>query len=198
MRSGVGTKLQPGLGIKEAEKLMVEDFVSVFSTREKYIEQFGFVLLTREVLITLANQLQGKKVVDVGAGSGYLSAELEKRGVDIIASDMGGMECLQYRIRRVIKRDHEGDSLRLLPGNYDAVIMCWPHGSFAARVITMMKSGQTLIYEGEGQGGCTANDDFFDILDKRWRAQDRQTKELNKRHVQFSGIHDYWDVFVKM
>lgn len=176
--------------------------LSVFSYRERevYIRKYGFVLLTNEVLTELSTFLSDKKTLDVCAGTGSLCYHLALRGVDISACDIGGEHFHNYGMRSVWKRDHEVDCFTLLPGKYEAVVLSWPqyNTSFAAKVLNAMSVGQFLIYQGEGHGGCTGDDEFFEILESdEWEVLDELTKRLNDHHVKFQGIYDRWGVYRK-
>ena len=51
--------------------------------------------------------------------------------------------------------------------------------------------GDTLIYIGEGAGGCCADDDFFDLLDREWV----EDETLWNKHPSWSGINDCITVY---
>ena len=62
-----------------------------------------------------------------------------------------------------------------------------------------MRSGQILIYNGEGYGGCTGCDEFHNHLQSdHWTPQTMFTQRLNKHHVSFPGIHDRWNTYIKL
>ena len=60
-----------------------------------------------------------------------------------------------------------------------------------------MKSGQYLIYQGEGCGGCTADENFFRELEEKFQYFPRISSKLNDFHTQFEGIHDWWEIYRK-
>lgn len=49
--------------------------------------------------------------------------------------------------------------------------------------------GRRVVYVGEPQGGCCADDAFFDALERRARRTDQVAIP------QFPGIHDYLSVW---
>lgn len=177
-------------------------FLDGFVARKMYIHEYGFVVVSRELLDTLASLLADKRCLEVGAGSGFLSHFLSQRGVDIQASDLGGTCASNYGLSKVWQRDHEGNSLSLLPGAFDAVVLCWPpyNGSFGTDVLQAMAPGQLLFFEGEDQGGCTADDAFFDALatPSRWEPLRDWTEQLQEHHLHFTTIHDAWSVWRKV
>jgi SAM-dependent methyltransferase len=164
--------------------------------RDAYIQDYGFAILTRETADELISLTRGRKVLDAGSGSGYIAKVLHDAGVDVTAVDSGTGS---YGFKTCWKRDIEADAATLLPGDYDVVLLSWPcyGATFAHEVISAMRTAQTLVFQGEGIGGCTANDAFFDDLRKDWFRQDEWSDALNQGHVQFHGLHDRWSVHVK-
>lgn len=169
--------------------------------RERYISQYGFVLLTAECVDALASLLGGKSVLEVGAGTGFLSHCLAEKGVDVLAQDLASPgEASPYRFQKKWKLDHLGPFEEVLTDKYDVVLLSWPcmGSSFAFNVAKSMVQGQILVYQGEGAGGCTASDAFFDYVDgSDWAFQEDATDALNQHHRRFPAIHDRWLVFKK-
>ena len=52
----------------------------------------------------------------------------------------------------------------------DVLFLSWPSfdKSYAFKSLTIF-GGQYVIYIGEGEHGCTADDDFHNLLDKEWK-----------------------------
>jgi 16S rRNA G966 N2-methylase RsmD len=149
----------------------IEHYLSSGVQRDKHIKEYGFPILTKECLDTLSDFLKSKKCLDAGAGSGYLSYFLDQRGVVVTASEKF-ISGNGYGFKKIWKNDHAGDSLDLLPGDFDAVLLAWPpyESEFGMNVLTKMTKGQLLVYQGEGMGGCTGNDEMHESLknDSLW------------------------------
>jgi hypothetical protein len=68
-----------------------------------------------------------------------------------------------------------------------ALFLCWPSYAepWAAQSLACY-TGDLLIYCGEGEGGCTADDEFFHLLEAEW-------EEIGNSpaHIAYRGIHDY-------
>lgn len=167
-----------------------------FKVRWNYVAVYGFVILTTETISLLKDFLANKKVLEVGAGSGYLSNLLRLRGVDVTPIDnfshqtMGGYTFKEFSpsIINVDVKDHPVE-------NYDVVILSWPHDGM--ETLSKMKTGQYIIYQGESSGGCTGSEEFHDTLyDTEQFVQVEHG--LNKYHLQFDGIHDRWEIFLKI
>jgi 16S rRNA G1207 methylase RsmC len=166
--------------------------------REHYIADYGFAIVTQETLKELSRFLSGKSVLEVGSGTGFLSAALAEEGVRVTAVDTGNLD--SGRQKHCYRRDLTADALTLLPGDYDVVLMMWPtyNSDFAECVADSMRPGQILIYQGESSEGCTATDEFFDaVYSSSWTQLRQVSDTLNAGHVRFDLIHDKWYVFQK-
>lgn len=171
--------------------------------RDKFIAKFGFSVYSKESLDLLATFLQGRgSCVDVGAGTGYLTRALVKRGVICHAMDKGGSSFSRYGLKRTIHRDFEIDVSLMSLQDYPTVLMSWPEqvGPMSKTVIDKMHSGQMLVYIGESQGGCTACDEFFDAVydSTQWLYWKKLSDHLNMTHFNFLGLHDQFEVYEKL
>ncbi len=170
--------------------------------RDRYIQDYGFVALSRETIDTLAKLFGKGSVLEAGAGTGFLAQRLHERGVNVTASDFGDERAANFGFRKVYRRDHVGDSVDLLPGEFTHVLLAWPPycDPFAARVAQAMVAGQVLVFQGEGPSGCTADGTFFEALEdaSTWQPMPNWNTRLAKHHLQFTGIHDHWQVFRKL
>jgi len=177
----------------------------LFAQRKRFLAEIGFCLVTAEVIDGLAILLAGKKVLEAGSGSGWLAARLGERGINILAADWTDYRTADrsskrgYPIRDVFRLDHHGNAVDLLPGDYDTVLLVWPNceTQFAKNVACAMRSGQALIYEGESEGGCTADQEFFQYLRNSFNPSVSEMAELNKNHRTFPGVHDKWWIGTK-
>jgi len=170
--------------------------------RNRYVDQYGFVLLTRECVDAICALVAGKLVLEVGAGTGFLAHCLAEQGVKIVAQDMTSPEdgSKYFSPKKPWKLDHVGPFEERLTAEFGFVLMSWPcmGTPFAMNVAKSMVPGQVLIYQGEGWGGCTAADDFFEYIDgPEWEVQSDATSSLNEHHRQFPAIHDRWLVIKK-
>ena len=51
------------------------------------------------------------------------------------------------------------------------------------------------FYLTEDKYGCTANDNFFDLLESKAVLNSQLTDELNESHDSWPGVHDSWSVY---
>lgn len=192
------TSANPACGLKpfqshESYQEVADTALNSRPFRHAYVHTYGHALITSETLDALVDIMRNKKVLEVGAGTGYLAHELSLRHIDIHAVDDGSW----CNIPKIWKRDTEGCALKMLPGDYDIVLMSWPNSNdFSFDVADAMKPGQMLIYEGEYRRGNTACDEFFDeVSSAHW--SEETSEKLNAFHVQFDGMRDMWSVYTK-
>jgi hypothetical protein len=176
--------------------------ISDYQLRDDWIKDACFPILTKETIDVLAKLLKGRRVVDAGCGRAYLAYQLHKRDIDIIAVDNystkynTGFLNASFPYMRVI----EEPAIGWIRPEFGAIIMSWPDmkSNFAEVIVEKMISGQLLVYQGESESGCTATEEFFNLVNsEKFKYMKDFSKRLNKWHLQFSGIHDYWSVYLK-
>lgn len=173
-------------------------FLDSYQVRCRYTSRIGWFILTTEVREVLVNFLKGKRVLEVGSGTGYFAAHMKQGGVeDYNAVDIWDPQYWDERTTRYFGID--GDSLDYIDNSYDVIVMNWPpyDEPFAHQVVKKMAKGQVLIFEGEGYGGCTGDDDFFNYLDDHFTPIKELDDELNEHHIRFHGVNDHWWVYAK-
>lgn len=173
--------------------------------RRRYRREFGFCLFTAECIFSLAALCKGKRVLEAGSGSGWLADQLAQHGIEITAADWTDYRQSRdntrgYPMRSVFRLDHHGDAVALLPGCFDIVLLVWPNldKPFGEHVAHAMCSGQIMIFEGEIKGGCTATEEFFNVLSTDFEFLNAETMALNEYHRTFPGLHDQWQILRKI
>lgn len=182
-----------------------EQFDALCFQRRRYRREFGFCLFTAECISSLTALCKGKKLLEAGSGSGWLSDQLARHGIEIIAADWTDYRQSRdntrgYPMRSVFRLDHHGDAVALLPGCFDIVLLVWPNldSPFGERIAHAMCSGQILIFEGEKKGGCTATEAFFNVLSTDFEYLKVESNTLNEHHRTFPGLYDQWQIFRKL
>lgn len=130
--------------------------------------------------------LGGRGVVETGAGGGYWAWQMRQAGIDTIAYEPSQPEDNHHVTRTWT--DLLCDDASAAARHPDrALFLCWPTYAdpWAAHALACY-TGDTLIYAGEGEGGCTADDGFFELLGAEW-----DDLGDSPAHISFSGIHCY-------
>lgn len=172
-------------------------YIYQYALREKQIVSQGYPIITLECLTTLTKILSGHTVLDCGAGSGYLVYHLRRQGIDIegivLPNNVYGFAQTPVEGQLIV-----GDYLTHDLSPYTAFVISWPdYGSDAGfALLQRLPAGALLVYQGEIRE-CCATDDFFDYLDEAFDECISDSLILNRTHIQYSGIHDIWKVYIK-
>ena len=138
--------------------------------------------------------LGNRKCLEVMAGRGWLSYALRQKGVDVIATDdysWAKEKGWPDPLTQVIKMDAI-KSVEKFGRGIDVLIMAWPYmDDTAYRTIKKLHEVNPhalVVYIGERDGGCTADQSFFDHF---LFAEDRQFyKTVTANYQSFNLIRD--------
>lgn len=168
---------KPKKGQKELDAIMHR-----FKVRHDMCREYAFAIPTKEALKEISKY---SPIVEIGAGSGYWASLLKKNGAEILAYDKYHKDN-KYNFTKKYTEVLQSDEkiLKTLDPSYN-LLLCWPNydNNFAYNSLKLFK-GEFVIYIGEPEGGCTANDKFHNLLKKKWTL----IKEV--QIPQWDGIHD--------
>lgn len=157
--------IQSNFSIIEAIENSKGNEIIMYKLRNFAIKRYGFAIPSIELIEEIK---KSKKVLEVGAGSGYLSKILEHY-IDIKATDS---YTKKYRFMHGKYNNVQNMSAVKAINKYPDrdVLMSWPcyNSSWAYNAAKAMKSKKILYYIGEGYGGCTADDTFHKYLSKNF------------------------------
>lgn len=123
----------------------IDRSLSMMKLRQEYIREFGFAIPCAELLDELA---KAERVVDVGAGTGYLTRLMRNRGIQVIGSDP------RFGHGHVLKHgayDHQqivAQGKTMVRRHPDALIFCsWPSldDTWFRQMLKAMRIGQRLV-----------------------------------------------------
>lgn len=170
-----------------------EDFTLCgLHVREITMPCWSYALITNEFVNRLNIFLKDKKVLEVMAGRGLLSALLREKGADIICTDSndwgGSSEEYAYTEIEIIEAE---EAVKKYGKEIDYILMVWPpihedHAYRVAKALREVNPNASIIYIGENRG-CTADDDFFDLIED---VEDIKFREVQKSYQQFKNLHD--------
>jgi hypothetical protein len=156
--------------------------ISLFMYRDELTKEFGFSI----PCIKAPKKIQEiGNILEIGAGTGYWTKLLKERGVDVISTDSKtGNYGFQYNNETL--RMNAIEAIEKYPERN--VFMSWPcYGTeWAFEAAKAMRNGKTLIYIGEGHGGCVADDKFHEYFSN----EDIFTGMEEIDIPQWDGIHD--------
>jgi hypothetical protein len=159
--------------------------------RTALVKTYSWSIPTPADVAWIVAQLDGRGVVEIGAGTGYWAWQLSQAEVDVVAYDLNAFGDNTYCDPVQYHPVHKGapDAAAEYPDR--ALLLCWPPYSdpMATKALAAY-GGDLLIYVGEPESGCTADDDFFTALAAGWTEIG-----CSPRHATWWGIHDYVTAF---
>lgn len=180
------SELQPTFVSSAFHKDTALELDGLGASRHHLSAHYAWSIITPGDVAWLTEVLDGSAVVEIGAGSGYWAWQLEQAGVDVAAydpnppADDNGF-CKAGPYTTVLPDDasavkHHQDR---------ALLMVWPpyEGEHARHALSLYE-GDLLVYAGEGWGGCTADDGFYELLEAEW-----DEVSVAPQHVTWWGIH---------
>lgn len=151
--------------------------------RHRWMDRYSYAIPNEAAIHLVAQQ---GPIVEIGAGKGYWAYLIEQAGADVDAYDKEQKDALWFDVQ-------EGTEAVLEDGAYDdhALFLCWPdfRTEMAADCVANY-GGDTVVYVGEGEGGCTATDEFFEQV---WN--DEWTNIVSHEIPKWEGVRDRLYVF---
>jgi hypothetical protein len=126
-----------------------------FGHRQELVEEYGWAVPNEDVLEYISNAFS--RITEVGAGEGYWAKLLSERGTRVEAFDPNTSQ----QWYEVVSHELE-DIPTYVEGN--PVLMVWPPANDGLAREVLEHRPSHVLYVGETRGGCTASDEFFDVL----------------------------------
>lgn len=155
-------------------------------TRQELTTRYSWAIPSPGDIAWIAGTLDGQAVVEVGAGSGYWAWQLAQAGVNVVAYEPN--DPADNTFVKVAEPYHpllRDDASAAVHHPDRALFLSWPNYDqpWATQALAAYR-GDLLIYAGEGEGGCCADDAFFELLDAEWSEVDQSPHRLT-----WWGIH---------
>ncbi len=132
------------------------------------------------------------KIVQLSCGPGWFTYWLRKYGILVEKCVDNFTWKESFKNKSYLSFVEKGDSIEAAKvDNVEMFILSWPYmDSVAANIWKEMKRGKYLLYIGEEKGGCTADDEFFNLI---------ENKEIQRGFpfLSFPNIHDRPILFQK-
>lgn len=169
---------------------MMREMTDMYELRAVWIARYGFAIPCAELLDELAT---ARLVLDIGAGSGYMTRLMLNRGIDTIGSDLEARGVGGYGFD---VGSHNPQQLQLsakeaLLCEPEATVFCsWPslNEAWFGQMLRAMRVGQSLIVVREGACAESAAWDYLDDCFDQRNAIDLPN---------FPHMNDYADVRIK-
>ena len=148
----------------------------IYGRRDEVIKLYGFCLISYSWITPLSKWIGDRKCLEIMAGHGALSFALKSVKTSVIATDSfeWGRKYRTYDFNGILWTDVEKiDALcaiRKYGKDVDIIICSWPpyKEDIATRCLLEMRKVNpncVMLYIGEEDGGCTADDSFFETMD---------------------------------
>lgn len=161
-----------------------------FYLRRRLCQKYAWAIPCRTALDAIMRH-SPNGIVEIGAGVGYWAKMLRDRGADVLAYDRHPNPKNFYHAGNVPLTDVIYGTSGLAKRHSERTLfLCWPPCAepMAFDCLRLFK-GSTFIYVGEGNGGCTGDDKFHEMLGEMW-------EEIDDVDIpQWGGIHDYLTVY---
>lgn len=169
----------------------VDRTINRMQLRNDWIKLFGFAIPCAELLDELA---KASHVVEVGAGSGYMTRLMRHRGINVTGSDIEwrGPNC--YRFETGVYDDHQvtGTAAKTMVRRYpDSTVFCsWPslNETWFRQMLKAMRIGQRIVIVRED---ACAEDSAWQYLDDCFK------EEATIDIPTFEHMNDYASVHLK-
>lgn len=176
----------------------IDDVLS-FAFRPEVIEAVGFSIPCVEAVQLIADTFgHGAFTVELGAGAGMWSGRLAATGLNVIATDILGLDELSTYGMSVGSRIGDARffqlsadmAVELTSDEAVGYVLSWPSmAGWAAEAIERIPVGTKLALISEWSGGCTGDDRLFDFLEASF------TQIGGCSVPQFFGIRDHLAIF---
>lgn len=165
-----------------------------YEARDSFTKNFGWAIPSPEAIDSIVRFAGSEQILEVGSGLGLWAGLVRAHGGSIRPVDTFESHGTSPHATFVLTEEIGGVAA-IQKYNPKVLMMCWPgyDESFASQVLeafeTYASPDARFIYIGEGQGGCNADDMFFQMLDQSWDLVERI--EI----PQWWGIHDCLNLY---
>ena len=138
--------------------------------RDLFRQKWGFSVPSRKAVLSIARFADDRMILDIGCGRGTWSALLALAGCRVESYD--SFDDGYVREEDCLVRASVGDGSDIVASRSeenDVLLLSWPpHWNDLAEDSLRAFRGNRLVYIGERWGGCTATDEFFNLVDEDW------------------------------
>lgn len=188
------TKIKELLELANKQELIddIKDNIRALEERDIFIKAAGFALITKNFVKALSEWIGDRSVLEIMAGSGYISKSLKDEGVNVVAVTDIKESSWGFKKEWTEVEKLSANEAIMKYNNVDIIICSWAYmdNNMYEALLTMREYNPNaiLLYIGEDHGGCTANDNFFENLIS---IEDKDFEEnVIPLYRRWSGMHD--------
>lgn len=141
------------------------DKLTYTNIRMLYASNISWAIPTVEIIEKIVAFSNPGTILEICSGNGFWAGLLRLFGAKVIASDFV-INVSKAFIPDIYKLDAVS-AVKKYPTR--TLMICWPglNETYAFNALKEFE-GEQLIYIGEQKSGCTANDQFFELLESSW------------------------------
>ncbi len=166
--------------------------IDSYKERDRWLKLGMFAFVCWDWVNPFATWIGNRRCLEVMSGAGWLAKALREKNIDIIATD--DYSWGKRRGWSVISEVIEMNAVSAIL-NYahqcDILIISWPYMNddayHAIKTAHDTNPAMLIVYIGEGAGGCTANDKFFEYFEE---IELQEFDEVRNQFKSWWGIHD--------
>jgi hypothetical protein len=181
-------------GTSRWDRDIFSSMIEIYDKREIFRVGVSWHIPTESLVKTVINY---SPIVSVGSGFSYTESLAEKRGADIIATDINPTKKNGWCRNGIFHMQVEKLDAKSAVEKYSNrnVFMAWPPYStpMAFEVAKAMEKDRILIFVGESHGGCTGDDNFFEYLYDHF-----EEIEEDVAIPSWNGLHDNVYIYRKI
>jgi hypothetical protein len=136
-------------------------YIETLRDREELVDEYAWAIPNRPAIEMIVDH---DPVLEVGAGTGYWAWCVRQAGGDILPTDLNA----PFDDEWVPVWEARGQEVVLDYPDWTLLLVWPPRQEFVATETLGRYEGDTIIYIGEGRGGCTATDRFHEMLHEEW------------------------------
>lgn len=162
-----------------------------FVSRHENVRKYSWTITDPASVAFVAQWCQDQKVLDPLAGTGYWAYLLRQYGIDIVCSDADPFNNSWHRGAKLHSKIVQQDAVDAMRFHRDRILLLsWiPYGSPIGTDLLNQYTGNRIVYIGENECGCCADDDFFAKLEIGW------DEVASHRPIQWFGMHDWITIY---
>lgn len=170
----------------------IEDAFDQYTERDKWIKLGMFAFVCWNWITPFIKWINNRKCLEVMAGAGWLTKALREKGVSIISTDNNSWKNKQAwdNVTDIMEMDAV-EAIVKYGKVVDILIISWPYMDDTAfrciQAAYTMNPDILIVYIGEGCGGCTANDQFFENFSE---IDDPIFELASNKFKSWFGLHD--------
>lgn len=171
----------------------IKRMTEIFDLRDYYVRQGMYACVATKWTRPLAKWIGSRRCLEVMAGRGFLSYALTQEGVNVIATDNLSWAWKWADlppVTQLIQMDAI-EAVHTFGKDIDLLIASWPYMDdtmyLTAKALHEVNPNALIIYIGEDQGGCTANDYFFERI---MFVEDDAFDKVSEQYDAWQMLHD--------